>query len=80
MFEKKAEEMMKKAQFIQALGNIYDYLEDKMKWDCMRYHEPDEVHEQCYFTEYGDDEMMDFQKEQFSAYKAVLDAIEKLAK
>ena len=80
MFEKKAQEMMEKAQYIQALGSIYDQLENKMKWDCMKYHEPDDTHEEPWFTEYDDDEMLDYLRFQYMAYKGVLDAIEKMAK
>lgn len=80
MFEKKAQEMMEKAQYIQALGNIYTYLEDKMQWDCMKFHEPDDTHEEQWFTEYDDDEMTDYVRFQYKAYKSVLEAIEKLAK
>ena len=80
MFEKKAQEMMEKAQYIQALGSIYTYLEDKMQWDCMKYNEPDETHSKAWFTEYDDDEMPDDVRYQYKAYKSVLDAIEKLAK
>lgn len=80
MFEKKANEMMEKAQFIQSLGTIYNYLYEKMKWDCMRYNDSDETHDEPYFTEYEDDEMMDYQKQAYKAYKAVLESIEKMVK
>lgn len=80
MFEKKAQEMMEKAQYIQSLGIIYDYLKNKLQWDCMKYHDPDETHSEPWFTEYTDDEILDYQKYQYKAYKSVLEAIEKLAK
>ena len=79
MFEKKAQEMMEKAQYIQGLGSIYAYLENKMQWDCMKYNLPDETHPKAWFTEY-DDEMPDDVRYQYKAYKSVLEAIEKLAK
>ena len=80
MFEKKAQEMMEKAQYIQALGSIYAYLEDKMQWDCMKYNQPDETHPKAWFTKYDDDEMPDDVRYQYKAYNSVLEAIEKLAK
>lgn len=80
MFEKKAQELIEKAQYIQALGNIYTYLEDKMHWDCMKYHEPDETHPDAWFTEYEEGGMLESMKYQYNAYKSVLDTIEKLAK
>ena len=80
MFEKKVQEMMEKAQYIQALGDIYAYLENKMQWDCMKYHDADDTHEEPWFTEYEWDEMADYMKYQYKAYKSVLDAIEKMAK
>ena len=80
MFEKKANEMIEKAEFIRALGAIYDSLYEKMKWDCMRYNDSDETHDKPYFTEYQEDEMMEYQKASYRAYKAVLESIEKMAK
>lgn len=80
MFENKANEMMEKAQFIMALGNIYSYLQDKMHWDCMEYHAPDEDHEEPWFTDFTEDYLTESVKHQRKAYKAVLESIEKLAK
>ena len=80
MFEKKAQEMIEKAQFVQGLGDIYETLVDRCNWDCRKYNSPDETHDEAYFTEYEDDEMMDYQMAKYKAYRAVFDAIEKLAK
>lgn len=80
MFEKKAQEMMEKAQMIQVLGSVYATIERQMQWDCMRYNDTDDEHDEPYFTEYEDGEMNDYQKIQMKAYKAVMDAIEKLAR
>ena len=80
MFEKKAHEMMEKAQMIQVLGSVYESVKRQMQWDCMRYNDKDDEHDEPYFTEYEDDEMGEYQKIQMKAYKAVMDAIEKLAR
>ena len=80
MFEKKANELMKKAQMIQVYGDIYNTIMDKMNWDCREYHEKDSEHDSYWFTDKPDDEMSDWQIVKRDAYQVVLDAIEKLAK
>ena len=80
MFNNKAEELRNKANMIEALGDIYKTIEDKMKWDCMEYHSADEEHEESWFTPYDEDLMSDWQKAKLEAFKMVLDSIVKMAK
>lgn len=80
MFEKKANELMEKANFVQALGSIYATVEREMNWNVRKYHDADAEHSDTWFTDYEDDEMPDYAKVQLKAYRAVLEAIEKLAK
>ena len=80
MFENKVNELRKKADFVDALSYIYDKLSDAYNWDCMTFHAPDEEHDENWFTEKNEDEMSDWEKSRSDAYRAVFDAIEKLAK
>ena len=48
--------------------------------NALKYHDPDDTHKEPWFTEYDDDEMLDYLRFQYMAYKNVLDAIEKMAK
>ena len=80
MFEKRANDLMKKAQMIHVYGDVYNTIMDKMNWDCKKYNEKDAEHDSYYFTDYPEDEMSDWQIVKRDAYQAVLDAIEKLAR
>ena len=75
-FEEKYNELHEKAERVNNLGHIYSKVEESMKWDCMKYNEPDEEHEEYWFTEPDKD---DYRYSQYQAYQEVLEAIEKLA-
>ena len=75
--------LRKKAQYMDALGNIYDLVASNMKWDCMRCtEETDEdgapVYEAPEPEENDGYRMTDY--ERYQVYQDVLAAIEKLAK
>ena len=80
MFEKRANELMKKAQMIQAFGDIYTMLADKLNWECKEYHSSDDEHPDAWFTEPDRENMSDWQIAKYDAYVAVMEAIEKMAK
>ena len=66
MFESNIKEMKDKVSYIQALGEIYKLLEDERTWNCMKYHEPDETHDDPWFT------LPDDIKTRYKAYSDVL--------
>ena len=80
-WEEKYDEVRQQADRISVLGQIYEKVEDTMKWNCMEYHSADDEHESAWFTDYEEDnyhyERAVFEKE---VYEEVLAAIEKLAK
>lgn len=80
MFNNKAEELRNKANMIEALGDIYETLDSKYKWDCMKYNPSDDEHDEAYFTPYDEDELNEWLKARSEAYKMVFEAIEKMAK
>lgn len=80
MFEKKAQELREKADMLQILGDIYERVNRDMQYNAMKWHDADEEHTDCWFTEYDEDEMTDYTKAQLKAYKMVLQAIEKMVK
>jgi hypothetical protein len=75
-FEEKYNELHEKAERVNNLGHIYEKVKESMKWDCMQYHEPDDEHEESWFTEPDEDH---YQYSQYQVYQEVLEAIEKLA-
>ena len=75
-FEEKYNELHEKAERVNNLGHIYEKVKDAMKWDCMKWHDKDEYHEEQYFTEPEED---DWSYNQYQVYQEVLKAIEKLA-
>lgn len=80
---KKAEQLRKAATRVDNLSQIYEEVEDKMKWNIMDYHEPDDEHEEPWFTipepqdEY--DEYTQRRLDKYEVYQEVLATIEKLA-
>lgn len=75
-FEDKYNELHEKAERVHNLGHIYEKVQESMKWDCMKWHDSDDEHEEAWFTEPEED---DYQYSQYQAYQEVLEAIEKLA-
>lgn len=49
--KKRADELIKKALMIQAFGEIYNTLTDKLNWECKEYHSSDDEHPDVWFTE-----------------------------
>ena len=79
-FEQKAEEMRQKAMLIDVYGTIYAKLERDMQWECMRYHDADDEHNEPWFTEKEECEITDYESAQLKAYKSILEMIEKAVK
>ena len=79
----KAEELRRKAARADYLAQIYDEVLDRQKWNSMECHEPDEEHDEHWFTPYepeDDDSYAAVMRQKYEAYCEVLDAIEKLVK
>lgn len=75
--------LRKKAQYMDALGNIYDLVASNMQWDCMHCTNETDENGAAIFTAPEPEEndgyrMTDY--ERYQVYQDVLAAIEKLAK
>lgn len=76
--EKKVQEVHDKAYRIEELGIIYEKTVENMNWYAMDYHEPDEDHEEKWFS--APEETDAYKYVKYLAYQEVLEAIEKLMK
>ena len=80
-FDAKFDELNKKAHRVSVLSTIYDSIKDKMKWEAMDYHSPDDEHEEVWFTEPDPENSWDYDNKVIAhdTYLEVLEMIEKLA-
>lgn len=72
----KAQEVRNRAERIDCLADIYAEVEDRMKWNGMEYHSPDDEHEEAWHSVPEEDS---YYYPKYQAYQEVLKAIEKLA-
>ena len=80
-FRTKYEQLREQAERVENLEYIYNKVLNDMHWDCCKFHEQDEEHEEKWFEEPEcEDDCSNWEWTRYLAYKEVLSAIEKLAK
>ena len=75
--ERKKDNLVKKQHIITIVEKLYANTERDMNWDSMKWHEPDENHEEHWFTEYSKEDSYNMYQ-LHEAYKEVLDALERI--
>lgn len=75
-FKSKAEQKRREADRLEMLDQIYNEVENQMRWNSMKVNDPDEEHTEPWYSEPDADQ---YTYPTYLTYQEVLKAIEKLA-
>lgn len=76
-FQEIAEMKRREADRIETLEEIYIEIKNSMQWNAMEYHEPDEDHENGWYTIPDEDD--DYRYNKYKVFQEVLRDIENMA-
>lgn len=74
MFKNEVEELQARIDKLGIYEMTINYLEDKMKWAVMKWHDKDDDHDTAWFT---DPDVDDYEYNRFLAYKDIIESLKK---